>query len=291
MRRRCHERGHQRVRIRGIISARKHVVHASFRDEINAYATDSVYATIKERAARQNTLQKVVAVMRDVGQRISALEAARQRAQQHTSRTRCACGRSDCLCAAQQQPRISIGDTVMRNQSLAPSRHLTFAPTSRRARDQQNFGERPSRFTSQEAARMARHIVSAGPPTAKELNEAYHKAWARSGASGQQVHDDTPETPQMAQQARAGQAPIGTPYSTNTGEGGHTGSTGQNVRSGMLEALSNDPTEAFANELNAVPTGAPPNTVLNLYYGALAKEKNAQARDAMDKIWSAFQRR
>jgi hypothetical protein len=273
-----------------IIGARRCVVHASFRDDINGYATDSVYATIKERAARQNTLQNVFTVMRDVGQRIIALEAARQRAQQRTSRSRCACGRSPCKCTLQQQPRISIGDTAMRNSSLAPSRHLTFDPTSRRARDQQNFSERPSRFTSEVAVRMARHIVGAGPPTARELNEAYHKAWASSGASGQQAEDDTAERQQNAQQARASAAPIKTQYPTGRGKGQRLGTTGINKRGGMLEAVGSDPSEGFASELNAIPSGQP-QAALNAYHIAFHKARTPAARDAIDTIWSAYQRR
>ena len=243
-----------------IIGAPRRVVHTSFRDEINAYATNSVYATIKERAARQNTLQKVFAVMRDVGQRIIALEAARQRAQQHPSRSRCACGRSPCKCAAQQQPRISIGDTVMRNPSLAPSRHLTLTPTSRRARDQQNFGERPSRFTSEEAARMARHIVGAGPPSAEELNATHRSVHAGFGASGQ-THDVVEQN----------------------------GQTGLNRRGELLEARSSDLSEAFANELDKIPSGQP-QAALNAYHAAYYKAKSPEAIDAIDKIWSAFSR-
>ena len=78
---------------------------------------------------------------------------------------------------------------------------------------------------------MARHIVGAGPPTARELNEAYHKAWARSGASGQiQTEDDTAEMQQNAKQARAGAAPINTKDLPGRGEGQYLGATGTNKR-------------------------------------------------------------
>jgi len=174
----------------------------------------------------------------------------------------------------------------MRNPSLAPSRHLTFAPTSRRSRDQQSFGEQPSPFTSQEAARMARHIVGAGPTTAKELNEAYHKAWARSGASGQLVHDDRQEMQQNAQLARAGAAPVNTQYSTGCGEGQHLGVTGINRRGDLSMARSVDPSEAFASELNAVPTGSP-QEALNIYHRHFHTAKTREQREGIERIWTA----
>ncbi len=58
----------------------------------------------------------------------------------------------------------------------------------------------------------------------------------------------------------------------------------------MLEAQSNDLSEAFANELDKIPSGQP-QTALNAYHAAFHKARTPAARDAVDKIWSAFQRR
>ena len=188
---------------------------------VRSYSKTHDAASIGEHAKHRvalspDALKKITAAMVDIGARIERLEAKRRAPQlmppkptPQSLRTvdakRCACGRAPfCICgdghlAATPHPvpippRVHMEDNATpRHVALAPLRHVTFDKPLRKTRDQTpitTFGERSSRFSSQEAARIARHIVGAGPPTAAELNEAYHKAWAGSGASGQ-MHDDT----------------------------------------------------------------------------------------------------
>jgi hypothetical protein len=58
----------------------------------------------------------------------------------------------------------------------------------------------------------------------------------------------------------------------------------------MLEAKSSDLSEAFASELDRIPSGQP-QTALNTFHAAFHKARTPAARDAIEKIWSAFQRR
>ena len=74
------------------------------------------------------------------------------------------------------------------------------------------------------------------------MNEAYH---AGRGASGQS-HDNA------------------------VAPGGEGGKSGVNRRGGMLEAYPSDLSEAFANELNQIPSGQP-QTALNVYHAAYYK--------------------
>ncbi len=155
-----------------------------------------------------------------------------------------------------------------RNPGLAPNRFITSHAGQRGFNDAAyvaKFGEQPSRFTSQEADRMARHAPGASLPSPAELNAVNRAAHAR-GASGQ-MQDNV------------------------VAPGGAGGTPGILRRGGMLEAQPSDTSEGFANSLNAVPTGSPPNVSLNLYYGALAKAKSPAARDVINTIWSAYQRR
>jgi len=155
-----------------------------------------------------------------------------------------------------------------RHPGLAPNRFLTTHASQRGFNDaaySAKFGEQPSRFSSQEQARLASHAPGASLPSPQELNDANRKAWSR-GASGQ-MHDDT------------------------TQPGASGGQPGILRRGSLHMAQPSDTSEGFASELNKVPTGSPPNVSLNLYYGALAKAKSPAARDAIDKVWSAFQRR
>jgi len=169
-------------------------------------------------------------------------------------------------------PKTKAKDAAMptpRHPGLAPNRFITTHADQRGFNDAAygtQFGERNSRFTSAEADRLARHAPVASLPSPAELNATYRAAHAGVGASGQS-HDTT--QPGKTQQR----------------------TSGVNRRGGMLEALPSDSSEGFASELNKVPAGSPPNTALNLYYGALAKAKTPAARDAIDKTWSAFQRR
>ena len=163
--------------------------------------------TIGAAHAQQNaTFQKIVGMCADVGSRISALEMKRAQQRQIAEQQQIVNQRSAQTqyekplstptqdhappCACQHQPAPSApyrdGVTPMRNPGLAPNRHITHDVSfSReveriRTRDQNNFGEKPpSRFSSAEADRMASHIVGAGPPTAKEMNDAARAYWSR----------------------------------------------------------------------------------------------------------------
>ena len=112
---------------------------------------------------------------------------------------------------------------------------------------------------------MARHIVGARMPSVAELNEANRRAHAGAGASGQ-VKDDARPSEQ-------------------------NGAIGLNRRGAMLEAQSSDLSEAFASELDKIPSGQQPNGALNTYHTFFYRAKPGAARDAVDKIWSAFRRR
>ena len=266
----------------------------------------------KARALDPAKMQKVIDAMADIGKRIGTLEAARrapppmptpQPASTRDALPRCTCKRApSCICgdghlAATPHPMpIPTKDKSMsRNPALAPNNHIVEKPRARsfaqRLRD--SFAETPSRFSSQEAGRMARHIVGAGPPSAAELNVTYRQVH-KGGASGQtHAADDRSETTAYAQQARAGVAPLSTPYSLNTGEGGHSAMPrGANFRGNGpgLEAVGSDLLEAFANELQKIPHGQPQRTI-NTYHEHYYAAKPGPARDAIDKVWSAYQRR
>lgn len=219
-------------------------------------------------ALSPDALSKIVAEMRKVGDQILALEQRKAAA----------------LAAPQPMPQPSPAPThdapfrlflskrtkdqsIMRNPSLAPNNHLTFHPHTIKPATTRDtvYGETPSRFTSAEADRMARHIVGAGMPTAAELNAANAAYHAGHGASGQSRDNAV--------------AP-----------GGEGGQSGVNRRGGMLEAYPSDLSEGFANALNQIPSGQP-QTALNAYHAAYHKARTPAARDAVDKIWSAFQRR
>jgi LysM repeat protein len=146
---------------------------------------------------------------------------------------------------------------VDRHPGLAPNWHIRsgcfprYDKPAHTTRDQ-TYGETPSRFTSESADKMARHIVGAGPPSQKELNDSYVAHWAR---------DD-------------GAAPLGAP--------------GVNKRGGMTEARSNDPSEAFASELNAIPSGQP-QAALNCFNRAYHGAKTSDARDKIERVFRDWQ--
>ena len=105
-----------------------------------------------------------------------------------------------------------------------------------------------------------------------------------------QTEDDTAERQHNAQHARAGAAAVNTQYSTGRGEGQHLGATGTNKRGNMLEAVGSDLSEGFASELTAIPSGRPQRAI-NCYHAAFHKARTPAARDVIDEVWSAFQRR
>ena len=162
---------------------------------------------------------------------------------------------------------------------LAPNRHLTF-PT--KTRDQQTYGETPSRFDSAESDRLGRTLPagSVGPMSAEEINDANHAFWAR---------DDSAGMLRLAAEARGGAARLNTPYSLDGSDGrGSKGANCVNVKGppGNM-ATSSDPAEAFANELNQVPPGQP-NTAQNVLNRHYAAAKDGATRDGIEKIWRDF---
>jgi LysM repeat protein len=240
--------------------------------------------TIGAAHAQQNaTFQKILGMCADVGARISALEmkkAARQQLaeQQQIVNQRSAQtqyekppstltqDRAPCACQHVLMPqRANTHDGVnvmLRNPQLAPRAHVTFDPVSRSTptRDQNrldNYLEQPSRFTSAEADRMARHIVGAGPPTQKELNDAYAAHWARD----------------------AGAAPLGAP--------------GVNKRGGMVEAVSSDPSEAFLGPGGPFTQFRnddvrPSPAALGELNRQFSKAKTQGQRDAITDAWKSY---
>jgi len=286
--------------------------HAT-RDAASSATHASIGAVAKQAVALDPArLTKVLAVMRDVGDRIARLEAKRaapQPAPTHdapskplagTLVTGATLGGGAVLIGEDGRevfinpthhrsngapdsyaftptrdgpPRLfskKTKDAVMptpRNPGLAPNRFITTHAAQRGFNDaaySTQFGERPSRFTSQEADRLARHAPGASLPSPAELNAVNQRAHAGVGASGQ-AHDTTQP-------------------------GASGGQPGILRRGGMLEAKSNDLSEAFANELDKIPSGQP-QTALNAYHAAFHKARTGEARDAIDKIWSAFRRR
>jgi hypothetical protein len=243
----------------------------------------------QKRALSPDALRMIVNEMNSVAARITRLEAQRRQPQPlpmpmpqpaptRDASPRCACGRAPtCICengalAAVPYPVMSIptkGDAMYRaiNPNLAPLRGVTFdKPKSMR---DQTFGERlRSRFDSREQDRLSRYMPSGstGMPTQKEINDANTAYHAGHGASGQP------------------------PAWSAGGQPGDTNTRGQNIRGGMLEALSNDLAQGFANALQKIPNGEP-QAALNAYHAAFHKARTPAARDAVDKIWSAFQRR
>jgi hypothetical protein len=132
-----------------------------------------------------------------------------------------------------------------------------------------------------------------GSQPAAELNAIYGRAH-RSGASGQtRAADDRLDTTAYAQQARAGVAPLNTPYTTGRGsEGGRTATPqGANGRGAPgREVFATDPAQGFANELQKIPHGQPQRAI-NAYRAAYHRARTPAARDVIDEVWSAFQRR
>ena len=240
-------------------------------------AAQSNSHTIAQHIASQYTIRDVVVAMTAIDQRMSALEAKRAQQRQLAEQQQLAPRQQPLqqpmqpvsqpthdhapTCACQHQPPapraphqgVPTMDTA-RHPGLAPS-HIVESPP-RRTRDQNNFGENPSRFTSGEADRMARHVVGAGPPTQRELNDAYAAHWARD----------------------AGAAPLG--------------ASGVNERGNMHEAVSSDPSERF---IGSGPFTQFRNDDVRPSPGALStlnseynKAKTPAARDAIMDAWKSY---
>ena len=222
-------------------------------------------STIGEAHAQTHTLEKIIAIMGDVDQRLAALEARKRAALQQQmalqprsaetqyeqpprsptqDRATCACGKSPCECAPQHKGTTTMD--MQRHPALAPRTNLTFNPTSRSTRDQQYGEPAPSRFDSREQDRLSRFMPGAGPPTDTEYN--------------------------------ASRAPLG--------------QSGVNKRGGMIEAVSSDPSERFVGSgpfdqfRNDVTRPSPAAlSELNAQY---SKAKLPATRDALEKHWKDY---
>ena len=255
-------------------------------------AAQSNTHTIAEHIASRFTIADVVAAMTAIDQRMSALEAKRaqqrqllEQQQQPDSRRQQQPLRQPlqpvmqpthdhagpCACQHHQPPApqaphrgVATMDTSSRHPGLAPNRFITdlsrpsFDVLVRRATHDQRYGETPSRFDSVEQDRLSRHAPgAAGPPTQRELNDAYAAHWARD----------------------AGAPPLG--------------ASGVNVRGNMVEAVSSDPSEAFLgpggpfvqfrnDDVRPSPAAL---SELNRQY---SKAKTPQARDAITDAWKSY---
>lgn len=144
--------------------------------------------TIAEKVAELNTLAKIVEAMKNVDARLTNLETRKKLAQQQLALQQPPFAQVQheppprsptqdarpCICQQQTKPpKTTFEDTTMRTHpGIAPHHNLTFS-TPFRTRDQNRFDnylEQPSRFTSQEADRMARYMPGAGKPDAHEHN-------------------------------------------------------------------------------------------------------------------------
>jgi hypothetical protein len=152
----------------------------------------------KSRAITRDALERIVPVMADIGARIGAIEQKRAAQRQLAEQQQLALQQPSaqvqhepappafmqdrappCMCHALKIPVADSAGvkTMLSNPALAPTRHVTFDPVSRprATRDQNNslennHLEKPSRFSSQEADRMANYLPpgSAGRTSNKE---------------------------------------------------------------------------------------------------------------------------
>ncbi len=273
--------------------------------------------TIGEVRRSQLTLEKdIMPRIKDIGDRILALEAKRQqqqRTQDHASP--CACGTSPCTCSPSLAPKAPTKDTPMKqNLALAPHKNLTFSKP-RTVRDSWRFGGQPSRFDSAEQDRLSRYTPpgSAGLPahvelqrpdvsltgrlefgaktTAASIYEMNRRAHDVHGASGQ-TSDDSEGMLQLGALARQNKAPAATPYHLDGSDGRGRSPTENNLneRGDLGMAVSVDPNESFANELSKIPSGQP-NTAVNALNNAMSKAKTPAVRDSIENIWKSWQAR
>jgi hypothetical protein len=233
--------------------------------------------SIGEHVAGKVSFDDVMRAALAIGDRISALEAKRNamsqqpapiapqlqpQQQRRVTDARCACGHTPCTCNPQPAPRAPYNDgrnpmLVERHPGILPPNNLTFAP-SRQTRDQQRYGEQPSRFDSQEQDRLSRYAPpgSAGCPTAKELNDEYRRHWARD--NGQQTR-------------QPGEA---------------------NARGGMNEARSMALEQNFAQpnpfEQFGADTVRPSQGALNALHAALNKTKAAHEKEEIAQHYQNY---
>jgi LysM repeat protein len=231
--------------------------------------------TIGAAYNQTHSLERVVSAMADIAARISALEMKRSAQRQLAEQQQQLASRQQpptmqpthqptqdhaapCSCQHQpapQAPPFRDGVKPMdRHPALAPNRNLTFGgfPNPRMStRDQQHGEKPPSRFTSQEADRMASYLPpgSASRVTTKEaINDFNLRALSQRDATQQHNISGSPQ-----------------PAVTK----------------------GSDLSEAFASELQAIPPGQPnaAQNTLNKYYN---KAKTSDQRDGIERTWKDF---
>jgi LysM repeat protein len=218
-------------------------------------------STIGEHVASQYTFDSVVRAALAIGQRISALEARKQAMQQQQPIAPQPMPRSAPTqdhaktCSCQQPvppPKATFEDKAMRaHLGLAPRNNLTFNATSRSTHDQNRYGETPSRFDSAEADRMARHIVGAGPPSAREMNDANRAYWARDAKQQ---------------------------YNTSGGHGAEAIASDPSER-----FIGNGPFDQFGGDVTR-----PSPAALSEMNARYSKARTPQARDAIEDAWKDY---
>jgi LysM repeat protein len=185
-------------------------------------------------------------------------------------------------------------DTTMptRNPALAPNGHLTFNEHSIKPAATRDtvYGEPrlPSRFDSKEQYRLAHNLPagSAGPAHPGELQRPNTHLTGRA-PFGEQTTAQSINA--MNETFHAGRGASGQSHDNAVAPGGEGGKSGVNERGGMLEAYPSDLSEGFANALNQIPNGHP-QQALNTYHEHYYKAKPGPARDAIDAVWTRFNR-
>jgi hypothetical protein len=252
-------------------------------------------ATIGAAHAQTHTLEKIVGLMNDIGQRIGALEAKRsaqkQLAEQLALQPRpaqvqfeqpnhqptqdhaapCSCQHQHVL--TPQRSNTHDGAKVMlRNPGLAPNRFIThdvsFAREVERimTRDQNNFGEKPpSRFSSEENTRLSYSLPS--------------------GSAGPVPRENTKRA-NMGLEHPTKFGEVGSPIDWS----GRDSKTQYNVSGQPQPAMTqgSDLSSAFASELQAIPSGQP-NAGLNAFNRAYHGAKTSDARDKIERIFRDWQ--
>jgi LysM repeat protein len=235
--------------------------------------------TINTHIAGKYSLTDIVAACADIGSRISALEMRKARQQQLADQLALQQRSTqtqfeqpthqptqDRACACQHQPAPHAlyrdGVTTMdtsRHPGLAPNRNIKFGcfPNPRmlegKTRDQNNiesnYLEKPSRFSSQEADRMANYLPpgSAGRVSNKEAVNDINLRVMRD--AGHQYNISGQPQPAMTQ--------------------------------------GSDLSSAFASELQAIPSGQP-NAAMNVLHKYHNAAKDGATRDAIERVWRDF---
>jgi LysM repeat protein len=229
--------------------------------------------TIKGHANQQLSLEKIVGAMREVDQRLSALEAKRsliarqqemfqrQMTMQATQPSQPTQDRAPpCACQHQPAPQAPYRDGVThmdRDPRLAPRPYTTegFFPrhgAPRQTRDNATYGEQkqPFRFGSEFVEKAAGYLPS-GSAGRTSTKEAVNDIGLRALRDAMQSHNVS----------------------------GGPGSM----------AAPSDGSSGFASELDKIPTGASPQTALNCFNRAYHAAKTSDARDRIERVFRDWQ--